>query len=58
MFKNMSWVPFWSKKKSLKEGPISQKFWGKKIKSAILEIENPFEMGPDLRGEKKKSQIS
>ena len=46
-------------KKSLEEGPISQKLQKNKnkknVKSAVFVVENPLEMGPDLR---KNSQIS
>ena len=36
-------------KKSLQEGPISQKLQKKIEKSAIFEAEKPLEMGLDLR---------
>ena len=33
------WVPFWSQKKSLKEGPISQKL---RKTSVVFQVENPW----------------
>ena len=49
------WVPFWLKK-SLEEGPISQKLQ-KIVKSAIFVVEKPLEMCPaDLRKFKKKKK--
>ena len=36
-------------KKSLQEGPISQKLRKKVLKSAVFEAEKPLEMGLDLR---------
>ena len=35
-------------KKSLEDGPISQKWQKKKKKKNIFEVEKPLEMGPDL----------
>ena len=47
--------PIWSKK-SLEEGPISQKL-RKMVKSAIFVVEKPLEMGPaDLQKFWKKNK--
>ena len=46
-------------KKSLGEGPISQKLQKKTCKSAMLKVEKPLEMGPGLwKLKKKKKQLS
>ena len=41
-------------KKSLEEGPISQKS-RKIVKSSHFEVEKPLEMGPDLQKFRKKA---
>ena len=44
-------------KKSLEEGPISQKWW-KTCKISHFRDRKPLEMGPDLWKFQKNSQIS
>ena len=52
--KSLIMGPILVKRKSLEEGPISQKLQ-KLVKSAVSELEKSLEMGPNLRKFKKKT---